>query len=378
MLAGAASPPAVADGSSPLWFVGLMSGTSLDGVDAALVDFAGPVPRLEAHVHRPYSTELRATLGALCVSAGDEIEVSSRAALSLASVYTDAVMSVLQLAGVGASSVVAIGAHGQTVRHRPDQGYSVQLNAPARLAELTGIDVIADFRSRDLAAGGHGAPLVPAFHAQVFLSNAPRAIINVGGISNITSLMNETEVIGFDCGPGNVLLDAWTQKYWGTAFDQDGLFAARGQVDPPLLARMLQDPYFMKRPPKSTGRELFSAAWLDNLTDDHRGRAADVLATLTELTARSIADAIERWCPAVRDLIVCGGGARNVTLMNALSRLAAPRPVQTSAALGIAPEHVEAMAFAWLARAFTERRFGNLPSVTGARGLRVLGALYPA
>jgi anhydro-N-acetylmuramic acid kinase len=378
MLAGWPSPHPAANGSPPLWFVGLMSGTSLDGVDAALVDFSGPMPRLEAHVHRPYSTELRATLGALCVAASDEIEVSGRAAQSLAGVYADAVMSVLQLAGVGASSVIAIGAHGQTIRHRPDHGFSVQLNAPARLAELTGIDVIADFRSRDLAAGGHGAPLVPAFHAQVFKSDAPRAIVNVGGISNITSLMGEADVIGFDCGPGNVLLDAWTQKYWGTAFDQEGRFAARGQADPLLLARMLDEPYFTQPPPKSTGRELFSAAWLDNLTDDHRGRAADVLATLTELTARSIADAIGRWCPAVRDLIVCGGGARNTTLMNALTRLAAPRAVHSSAALGIAPEHVEAMAFAWLAQAFTERRFGNLPSVTGARGLRVLGALYPA
>jgi len=378
MLAGTPSPRPVANGAAPLWYIGLMSGTSLDGVDAVLVDLSGPVPYLEAHAHRPYSIELRATLGGLCSGVSDEVEVSSRAAQSLANVYAEAVLSVLQLAGVGASRVVAIGAHGQTIRHRPEHGYSVQLNAPARLAELTGIDVIADFRSRDLAAGGHGAPLVPAFHAQVFKCEAPRAVVNVGGISNITSLIDDSEVIGFDCGPGNVLLDAWTQTYWGTAFDQDGRFAARGQVDPPLLARMLEEPYFTLPPPKSTGRELFSLAWLDNLTDDHRGRAADVLATLTELTARSIADAIERWCPQVRDLVVCGGGARNVTLMNALSRLTAPRLVQTSAALGIAPEHVEAMAFAWLAQAFTERRFGNLPSVTGARGLRILGALYPA
>lgn len=371
--------PTTADTGAAIWYVGVMSGTSFDGIDAVLADFSGPVPRVGGHCHRSYPDDLRVILRALCSAANDEIETSGRISQRLAGLYASTVNDLLQENNVEKRQVQAIGVHGQTVRHRPDQGFSLQLNAPAKVAELTGIDVIADFRARDLAAGGQGAPLVPAFHAQVFAGASGRVVVNVGGISNITWLAPApAPMLGFDCGPGNVFLDLWAQRQRGQPFDRDGRFAAGGKVDAPLLERLLAEPFFNLPPPKSTGRELFSESWLDSRSAGARTAPQDVQATLVELTARSITDGIARWCADSRELVVCGGGAHNPVLMRALARLAAPRAVRSSAAYGLAPEHVEATAFAWLARAHRERLAGNLPSVTGAAGARILGAHYPA
>jgi anhydro-N-acetylmuramic acid kinase len=365
------------EGHSEL-FIGLMSGTSLDGVDAVLADFTAAMPRVLAHVHRPFPLALREELLALSTPGIDEIERSGAASLALADLYAECVAATLVTAHVPPGDVCAIGAHGQTVRHRPGAGFTVQLNAPARLAERTGIDVVADFRSRDLAAGGQGAPLVPAFHAAAFMSSEPRAVVNIGGISNITFLpTGDATPLGFDCGPGNMLLDLHASRHLPEAFDRDGAFALGGRVDESLLGRLLAEPFLDVPPPKSTGRELFSAAWLDALLKGVTSSPRNVQRTLTEFTARCIADAMKRWCSPARDVVVCGGGTRNRALMDALETALAPRPVMTSDALGIPPDQVEALAFAWLARRCMRRETGSLPTVTGARGARVLGAIYP-
>ena len=370
-------------------FIGLMSGTSLDGVDAVLADCSVTPPVTLAHRYRPFSSELRMALGGLCASGPDEIERSGVAARDLAHIYAACVDDVLQASGVARAAVRAIGAHGQTVRHRPQLGYSVQLNAPAWLAELTAIDVVADFRSRDIAAGGHGAPLASIFHLAAFSAAQPRAVINLGGISNLTGLpastaLPEEQVIGFDCGPGNLLLDFWTQRHFGAPFDRDGAIAASAEPDQRLLEALLTEPFFALPPPKSTGRELFSPQWLErvinraNEQDLQALRPEIVLATLTRLTAVAIGDAIERWFPQAADVVLCGGGTQNATLRRMLAAQCAPRPVLASSAVGIAPDQVEALAFAWLAYAHVSGLTGNVPSVTGARGGRILGALYPA
>lgn len=359
-------------------YVGVMSGTSLDGADAVLANLAVAAPRVLAHAHRPFPSELRDELLALTSSGPDEIERSGAAGLQLAEVYARCVADVLQQADCAPADVRAIGVHGQTVRHRPAAGYSIQLNAPAQLAELTQIDVVADFRSRDLAAGGQGAPLVPAFHAAVFAADGPRAVVNIGGISNVTFLHGAVQdVLGFDCGPGNLLLDAWAARHRTQPFDRDGEFAASGRTDPPLLARLLAEPFLDVPPPKSTGRELFSREWLSNATAGTTLAPQDVQRTLTEFTARCIGNAIVRWCAAARDVVACGGGVRNATLMAALADAVAPRRLVASSALGIEPDQVEALAFAWLARRCLRRESGSVPAVTGARGARILGAIYP-
>ncbi|MCU0770071.1 MAG: anhydro-N-acetylmuramic acid kinase [Burkholderiaceae bacterium] len=369
---------ASANPASAQLYVGLMSGTSLDGVDAVLADLSAATPRIVAHVHHPFDAGLREQLLALTATGADEFERSGPAALRLAQAYAKAVVATLAAGRCRADEVRAIGAHGQTVRHRPESGYTIQLNAPAWLAEVVGIDVVADFRSRDLAAGGQGAPLVPAFHAAVFAAAAPCAVINLGGIGNITYLPGEPAgVIGFDCGPGNVLLDLHAARHLGEPFDRDGSFAQRGRTDDRLLARLLAEPYLRQSPPKSTGRELFSPAWLDARLLDSPTRPEDVQRTLTAFTARSIADAVARWCPAARDVILCGGGTRNATLVAELHAALAGRRVRLSDEFGIAAEQVEALAFAWLAQRCLQRQPGNLPNVTGARGPRVLGAIYP-
>ena len=359
-------------------FIGLMSGTSLDGVDAVLADFSVHPPRTLAHGHRSFPADLRNELLELSSPGEDEIERSGMAAVRLSDVYAAAVAEVLADAGVIAAQVAAIGAHGQTVRHRPVAGYTIQLNAPARLAEATGINVVADFRSRDIAAGGQGAPLVPAFHAAVFATTQPRAVVNIGGISNVTLLRGGGQApLGFDCGPGNVLLDLHAARHLAQPFDRGGAYAQTGKVDRELLVRLLDEPYLATAPPKSTGRELFSASWLDNRLKGSSTRPPDVQRTLTEFTARAIGDSISRWCNAAIDIVVCGGGTRNATLMAALETAVAPRPVCLSDAIGIPHDQVEALAFAWLARCCLRREPGAVPEVTGARGARVLGALYP-
>jgi len=359
-------------------YVGLMSGTSLDGVDAALVDFAGGAIRLLADHHLPYDDATRSAALALCASDNDEIHRAATLANDLSRLYARAAGELLERAGVRRADVAAIGCHGQTVRHRPDAGYTVQLVNGALLAELAGIRVVADFRNRDLAAGGQGAPLVPAFHAAAFRSESVhRAVVNIGGIANLTDLPQSGAVLGFDTGPGNMLLDAWAGAHLDARFDRAGAWAASGTVDAVLLDALLADPYFAASPPKSTGRERFNRAWLER-HGVARHRPEDVQATLAELTARSIVDAAARHCPGVADMYVCGGGTRNDDLMARLARLAAPVTVASTSALGIDPEWVEAMAFAWLARQAILGLPGNLPDVTGARGPRVLGAIYPA
>jgi len=359
-------------------FVGLMSGTSLDGADAVVVDFSGSPPRVLASAEAPFNPALRARLARLCRPGSDGLDEAGACNAELADIYSNAVHEALARAGVAPSQVAAIGCHGQTVRHRPEQGFTLQLGDPARLAEHTGIDVVADFRRRDMAAGGQGAPLVPAFHDVVFRHEGiARAVVNIGGISNISRLAPGRDVSGFDCGPGNVLMDAWVSGHRGLAFDADGRWAASGNVNAALLERLLAEPYFAMPPPKSTGRELFNLDWLKPLLA--QGAAAeDVQATLLELTARSIADAIDRHAPETREIYLCGGGARNGRLRARIGELAGGRMVSLTDALGVPTGQVEPAAFAWLALKFTRREALDLGAITGARHPCVLGALYPA
>ncbi|HEX4596278.1 MAG TPA: anhydro-N-acetylmuramic acid kinase [Burkholderiaceae bacterium] len=362
-------------------YVGLMTGTSLDGVDAVLADLDGLAPRVVATVHVSLADDLRRELLLLSSSGSDELHRGAVASQHLARGYASAVMQLLLEANVEPAQVRAIGAHGQTVRHRPDAGYTIQLNAPAVLAELSGIDVVADFRSRDIAAGGQGAPLLPVFHAGLFTTDSTRCVVNIGGISNVTGLPaagSAEPVIGFDCGPGNVLLDAWAAENLGLPFDRDGDWAAGGHSNPTLLQAMLEEPYFSLPPPKSTGRELFNREWLSHKLAQRKVNPRDVQATVTRLTAVAIGRAIAEHVAGASDVLVCGGGAFNATLMRMLGEECAPRPVASTQTLGVAPDHVEAFAFAWLAREHVHGRCASLPSVTGARGARVLGALYPA
>jgi anhydro-N-acetylmuramic acid kinase len=358
-----------------------MSGTSLDGVDGVLLACGVPPPRVLAHVARPLPARLRAELLALNTSGPDELHRSALAAAQVVAVYAAVVADLLQTAGLHAGEVAAIGAHGQTVRHRPDLGYTVQLNAPALLAERTGITVVADFRSRDVAAGGQGAPLVPAFHRAVFAAEGEDvAVLNLGGFANLSLLYADGRTLGFDTGPGNALLDHWAQRHTGQPFDRDGAWAAGGAVHDALLRALLADPFFSRAAPKSTGRDHFHPAWLDC----HLARLAtppapqDVQATLAALTARSVADALLHAMPQVRRLVVCGGGARNHDLLRRLQAALPAVRCEPSDLHGIAAEQVEAAAFAWLARQTLLGLPGNLPAVTGAAGPRVLGAIYPA
>jgi anhydro-N-acetylmuramic acid kinase len=359
-------------------FVGLMSGTSLDGADAALVDFSPATPTTLAFATVPFSNELRDRILALSSPGTDALELSGTVTTELAELYARAVEGVLAGGGVSRSSVTAVGCHGQTVRHRPDLGFTIQLNDPARLAELCGIDVVADFRRRDMAAGGQGAPLVPAFHEAVFRhSMRSRAVVNIGGISNVTWLPASGKTVGFDCGPGNVLLDGWARRHIGAQFDEDGKWAAAGRTDTSLLARLLDEPFLRAKPPKSTGRELFRLEWLqERLPADYR--TADVQSTLTDFTAHSIVGAIDRFCPATDEIYLAGGGARNSSLVSRITGLAAGRPVALTDTLGVPTAHVESMAFAWLAMKCVRREPVDLTAVTGAREPRVLGAVYAA
>lgn len=359
-------------------YIGLMSGTSLDGVDAALVDFAGAQPAVRGTRFLPYPDSIRAEALALNSPGADEIHRAALLAREVSLLYAEAVHQLLDECEVAPGAVAAIGCHGQTVRHRADLGYTVQLVDPALLVERTDIRVVANFRARDLAAGGQGAPLVPAFHADVFRhASRNRVILNVGGIANITALPASGPVIGFDTGPGNVLLDMWCARHRGCAFDAGGEWAASGAVVQALLDDMLAEAYFALPPPKSTGRDLFNEPWLAH-HDLSRYAAADVQATLLELTARSVADAMERHCPNTAELYVCGGGASNNQLLRRLQALLVNVSVSTTDDLGLHPDWVEAVAFAWLARRTLVQQPGNLPEVTGAGGLRVLGAIYPA
>lgn len=367
-------------------YIGIMSGTSMDGADAVLVDFSGDRPAVLAAAHEPFPEALRADFGQLQQPGDNEIHREALAANALARVYASCVSSLLGQAGLQPDDVAAIGAHGQTIRHRPGLydkiGYTRQSQHPALLAELAGIDVVADFRSRDVAAGGQGAPLVPALHQALFGDGAEaRVICNIGGISNISVLPgNGGAVIGFDCGPGNALLDYWIGEQLGMPFDNDGAWAASGRVDDALLAECLADPYFNAAPPKSTGRDQFHPAWLEArlaTRGNPKPTPADVQATLAALTAEAIARDVRAHSPQARRLIVCGGGARNGYIMRRLAQGLPGLSVQTTEDFGVPVSQVEAIAFAWLARQCLLRLPGNVATVTGAAGPRVLGAIYP-
>lgn len=367
--------------SAPVLYIGLMSGTSLDGIDAALVEFSSAPGfssgQLRASHFAAYPDELRARLLDLHLSGADELHRAAQVSVELSGLYAQAVTALLQKQGISAAGVRAIGCHGQTVRHRPERGYTLQLGAPALLAELTAISVVADFRSRDIAAGGQGAPLVPAFHAALFTDHRlHRAIVNIGGIANLTSLPPRGGAVsGFDTGPGNLLLDAWAAKHLGQACDTDGAWAASGRINHALLEAMLTDPFFAKAAPKSTGRDHFNLGWVK--AQALSGLApAEVQATLTELTARSIAQEVK--ASGARELWLCGGGTHNRHLAGRIAALLPDCPTGSTAALGLDPDWVEAVAFAWLAKQAVEHQPANLPAVTGARGTRILGALYPA
>ena len=358
-------------------YVGLMSGTSLDGVDACVVHLAADRAQVLASAHLSFEPRLRAALLALNAPDSDEIHRAALLGAELARRYAAAVEAALADAGISAQEVTAIGCHGQTVRHRPELGYTVQIGNPALLAELCGLRVVADFRSRDVAAGGQGAPLAPAFHAFAFRSaEEDRVVVNLGGIANLTWLPRSQPVIGFDCGPGNCLMDLWAERHLGAPMDADGEWAAGGSVDQPLLARFLAEPFVTAPPPKSTGRDLFNAEWLSaHGADAPEPRTTQ--ATLLEFSARCVSDALERYCASARRLIVCGGGVHNAALMRRLSQLCHPVPVVSSETCGLPPELVEAAAFAWLAKMAIDGAPASLPTVTGARGSRVLGAIYP-
>jgi len=370
-------------------YIGLMSGTSLDGVDAVLVGFYPPGQPLKVvgHVHQPFTPTLRQEMLALNRAGANELHRSSLAANALSRAYAEAVSVLLRQCALRPEQVRALGAHGQTVRHRPGEfdgtGYTIQLLNAALLSELTGIDVVYDFRARDVAAGGQGAPLVPAFHAAAFHQpGIDQAVLNLGGIANISLLSADGRVMGFDCGPGNVLMDLWCERHLGTAYDDQGHWAQGGSVQRELLANMVTEPFIQRRPPKSTGRDLFHAEWLDQkvagVPFNNSLAPRDVQATLAEFTCLAAQQALLRALPTARRLLVCGGGALNTHLMQRLADLLPSVQVATSDTAGLPALQVEATAFAWLAKSCLDHQPGNCPSVTGAKGHRVLGSLHIA
>ncbi len=368
---------------TPQIFAGVMSGTSLDGVDAVVAEFApagGGICTTLGHAHLAFAPDLRAELLALQASGPDELVRAARVANQLADLYAQAIVAACRDASIVPAAVTAAGVHGQTVRHRPAEGWTWQINNPSRVAERAGMTIVADFRSRDIAAGGQGAPLVPAFHAALFgAADRHRVIVNLGGIANITDLPPHGMVRGFDTGPGNVLLDLWCSQHRGTAFDADGAWAASGTPDATALRALHDEPFLALPPPKSTGRDLFNAAWLEAhlAAIPWRGAARDMQATLTAYTAQTVAAAINVHAPGAAEVLVAGGGARNATLLHMLTAALPGLHVNTTDKVGVASDHVEALAFAWLAREALAGRPGNLPAVTGAGGLRILGAIHP-
>lgn len=375
------------------YYIGLMSGTSLDGVDGVVADFSGDQLHLLASASCAFDPDFKSELLALNAPVPNELHRAAVAGNAVAIAYADVVhqlLAQLTAQNLAVSQVRAIGAHGQTVRHQPrivskptvDAGYTLQLINPALLAERTGIDVVADLRSRDIAAGGQGAPLVPAFHRYVFAQhNRMVSVLNLGGMANLSVLPGDATqpVLGFDCGPGNVLMDGWCQQHTGAAFDAAGAWSAQGHCLPDLLRVLRDERFFEQPPPKSTGRELFNLRWLqDKLKRCPAASPLNVQTTLAELTVSTCADSIRQFAAESQIVIVCGGGAYNNYLLQRLQTALPTLQVTTSDSFGLPPQQVEAAAFAWLARQTTHRQAGNLPSVTGAVGPRILGAIYPA
>jgi anhydro-N-acetylmuramic acid kinase len=372
----------------PDLFIGLMSGTSMDGVDGVLVDFGGTTPHVLSAHFLPYPQALRLAFLDLNCPGNNELHRAAVATHELVALYADVCHTLMRCAGRPGAAIRAIGAHGQTVRHQPPAAdtahpYTWQLNQPARLAELTGLPVVADFRSRDLAAGGQGAPLVPPFHAALFAQpGVSRAVVNIGGMANITTLPAQGALRGLDTGPGNVLLDGWCQQHTGQTFDADGTWGLSGTPDPGLLARLLADAYFHQTGVKSTGRDRFHMAWLQHHLQGLGHLAApDIQATLAQLTAQTISLALlaQPWgAVPLSEVVVCGGGSKNQQIMQLLAQALPGIAVTASDSLGWPSQWVEPAAFAWLARQHVLGLQGNLPEVTGAQGPRILGAYYPA
>jgi anhydro-N-acetylmuramic acid kinase len=363
------------------YYIGLMSGTSMDALDAVLVDLSEATPHLEASLSHPLPPTLRQQLIALTTPGANEIERSAQADRELGRFSAKTIQTLLEQTSITASQITAIGSHGQTIRHSPDSSpsYTVQIGDGNTIAQLTGITTVTDFRRRDMVVGGQGAPLVPAFHSALYRDERKtRVILNLGGIANISILPRDPHlpVSGFDTGPANVLLDSWCQAQRGEPFDKNGAWASSGQILPEFLQTLLDDPYFQRSPPKSTGREYFNMDWLGPKLPAN-SNSADVQATLSELTARTIAEAITQYCPDSAELIVCGGGAYNADLMQRLQTNLPAMPVVSSGESGISPRWMEAMAFAWLAHQTLRGLPGNLPTVTGASKPVILGAIYP-
>ena len=370
-------------------YIGLMSGTSMDGIDAVLVQIEGDALRVEAALCHPWPVDTARTLHELCTPGDNEIDRMGVADNLVAREFAAATQALLAKAALTPKEIRAIGSHGQTIRHRPALGFTLQIGNAALLAALTGIDVVADFRTMDMALGGQGAPLVPAFHQAIFAKpHALRVVLNLGGIANISVLPGQADggsgsgVYGFDTGPANTLLDGWYRRHQpdGGSYDAGGQWAASGQLVPELLDKLLAHPYFAAPAPKSTGREMFTLDWLDGELAGHSYAPVDVQRTLQSLSCHSIA----RQLPAVDEaqtrpeLFVCGGGAHNGPLLGELAALLPRWRLASTADLGLAPDWVEGAAFAWLAQRFITRQPGNLPAVTGASRPAVLGALYPA
>ncbi len=366
-----------------LYFIGLMSGTSLDGVDAALVDFSGRQPQLAGSYYHPYSAELITRLQAICYQQTIEFEALGRLDVELGLVFAECTKTLLSKTKLTPGDIRAIGSHGQTVYHSPNppHPFTIQIGDPNQISKLTGIPVVADFRRADMAVGGQGAPLVPAFHHAVFQSaQENRVIVNIGGIANATILPRSSHqsVTGFDTGPGNTLIDLWSKRHCHKAFDENSELGRQGNICQSLLKLMLTDYYFNQSGPKSTGQEHFSAQWLDTILGKHDKAVsiADIQATLYELTATSIAASIQANMPATQRVLVCGGGTHNTLLMERLQANLTGTPVTTTESLGVHPDWVEAMAFAWFAQQYMQHKPGNLTGVTGAERGAVLGGLY--
>jgi anhydro-N-acetylmuramic acid kinase len=362
-------------------YIGLMSGTSLDGVDVAIVDFNSNTPILVSTFFQPYPKELLSALITICGETQLRFDDFGSLDAQLGSFYAKSVSQSLAKANLEPADIIAIGSHGQTIQHSPhtSPAYSLQIGDANRIAENTGITVVADFRRRDIAAGGQGAPLVPAFHKALFQSTTDSlAIVNIGGISNVTFLNKNVDnpVIGFDCGPGNTLMNEWCRLHFDTSFDKSGGLAQAGQVNTDLLNSLLSDPYFSKPYPKSTGPEYFNINWLNTHLDKHPTNTNNTLSTLCELSAECISRSLNM-LPSTDEALVCGGGVHNDFLMQRLATLCS-FPVTSTQSHDIDPDWVEAMAFAWLAKQTIEGKPGNIPSVTGAEKPVVLGAIYPA
>ena len=366
--------------SNPDYYVGIMSGTSLDGIDAVLTDLNSQPPLLLNTFYQPYDKNLRSQILDLHQSGNNELHLAAMLSNKLAHCYAKAVINLLNKHKIKSQSITAIGCHGQTVRHCPqaEMSYSIQLGNASLLAELTGITVVADFRSRDIAAGGQGAPLVPAFHQLLFQDpEISRVIINIGGISNITNLASNTKIVGFDCGPGNILMDSWCQRHLGTTYDKNGTWAESGEIIPALLEELMSFKFFSVPPPKSTGREVFNLTWLEKHLSGNES-TEDVQATLLQLTSRAITDTVLKWFPDTTEVYLCGGGSRNIALASRIQISLPGKKVAPTDVLGINADWLEAFAFAWLAKQNIQGVPSSIPSVTNAKGERILGAVYQA